>query len=146
MNNTVCRPKIIVSADGPGIVSQAGAAAVHPGAAGHGPGAAAVSGARRWRAPRAVHYLGKMVADLAVALALGRGLPGRCGRTSGRASAVRAGGLGPGDLPPHRLAVMRVRINVTDVQLPAAVVVSAAHSSGMVAALRVLSQRRVYSL
>jgi hypothetical protein len=39
--------------------------------AGHRPGPGMSAGLARWRAPRAVHDPGKIVADLAVAVALG---------------------------------------------------------------------------
>jgi hypothetical protein len=71
VQNTVRRPKITVSADGKGLVSQAGTLLLAE--------AARVSGLRgglsgalaRWRAPRAVHDPGKILTDLAVTLALG---------------------------------------------------------------------------
>lgn len=50
MKNNARSRTITVSPDGKGLVSQA---------------------LERWRAPQAVHDLGKIVADLAVALALG---------------------------------------------------------------------------
>jgi hypothetical protein len=71
MKNTACRPKIIVSADGSGIVSQAGALLLTQVLQVTGLGRQLSAGLARWRAPRAVHDPGKMVADLAVALALG---------------------------------------------------------------------------
>ena len=75
MNNTARRPKITVSADGKGLVSQAGvlllAEAVR--VTGLGQGLAGALG--RWRAPRAVHDPGKIVGDLAIAV-VGRGRSG----------------------------------------------------------------------
>jgi len=62
---------IIVSADGSGIVSQAGALLLTQVLRVTGLGRQLSAGLERWRAPRAVHDPGKMVADLAVALALG---------------------------------------------------------------------------
>jgi hypothetical protein len=63
--------KIMVSADGTGVVSQAGgllvARVLRITGLDHGLDAAL----ERWRAPRAVHSPGKIVTDLAVALALG---------------------------------------------------------------------------
>ena len=64
--------KITVSADGTGIVSQAGGLSADPDAAGR----RAWTGAwrRRWSGggrPRAVHSPGKIITDLAVAVALG---------------------------------------------------------------------------
>src|SRR5260221_364933 len=65
------RPKIMVSADGTGIVSQAGGLLLAQTLrlTGLDRGLAAVLG--RWRAPRAVHDPGKIIADLAVTLAMG---------------------------------------------------------------------------
>ena len=71
MNNTACRPKITVSADGKGLVSQAGVLLLAETlrVTGLGPGLA--DGLARWRAPRAVHDPGKIIADLVTTLALG---------------------------------------------------------------------------
>ena len=71
MKNTACCPKIIVSADGSGIVSQAGALLLTQVLRVTGLGRQLSAGLVRWRAARAVHDPGKIVADLAVALALG---------------------------------------------------------------------------
>src|SRR5258708_21362058 len=73
MQLTAGRPKIVVSADGTGIVSQAGALLVVQTLrlTGLDRGLSAALG--RWRAPRAVHDPGKIIADLAVALAMGGG-------------------------------------------------------------------------
>ena len=71
MKNTAYRPKIVVSADGSGIVSQAGALLLTQMLRVTGLGRQLSAGLVRWRAPRAVHDPGKIVADLAVALALG---------------------------------------------------------------------------
>ncbi len=71
MQNTVRRPKIVVSADGSGIVSQAGALLLTQTAQVTGLGAGLSGGLARWRPSRAVHDPGKTVLDLAVALALG---------------------------------------------------------------------------
>ncbi len=71
MKNTACRPKIVVSADGSGIVSQAGALLLTQVLRVTGLGRQLSAGLVRWRAPRAIHDPGKIVADLAVALALG---------------------------------------------------------------------------
>jgi hypothetical protein len=71
VKNTACCPKIIVSADGSGIVSQAGALLLTQVLQVTGLGRQLSAGLERWRAPRAIHDPGKMVADLAVALALG---------------------------------------------------------------------------
>jgi hypothetical protein len=63
--------KITVSADGPGIVSQAGGLLLVQAARLTGLGQGLSAGLARWRAPRAVHDPGKIVTDLVVALALG---------------------------------------------------------------------------
>ena len=71
MKITARRPKITVSADGSGIVSQAGTLLLTQAlqVTGLDRGLAVALG--RWRAPRAVHDPGKIVADLAVAVAAG---------------------------------------------------------------------------
>jgi Transposase DDE domain group 1 len=71
MKNTACRAKIIVSADGSGIVSQAGGLLLTQVLQVTGLEWHLSAALQRWRAPRAIHDPGKMVADLAVALALG---------------------------------------------------------------------------
>jgi hypothetical protein len=60
-----------VSADGPGIVSHAGALLLTEAARTTGLQAGLSAGLSRWRASRAVHDPGKIVTDLAVAVALG---------------------------------------------------------------------------
>jgi hypothetical protein len=71
MQNTARRPKIAVSADGNGIVSQAGGLLLTRAMAVTGLDRGLSAGLERWRAPRAVHDPGKIIADLAVTLALG---------------------------------------------------------------------------
>ena len=71
MQTTARRPKIIVSADGRGIVSQAGGLLLTRTLAVTGLDRGLSAGLERWRAPRAVHDPGKIIADLAVTLALG---------------------------------------------------------------------------
>ena len=71
MQSTGCRSKIVVSDDGPGIVSQAGALLLTETARVTGLGAGLSAELARWRLPRAVHDPGKTVLDLAVAVALG---------------------------------------------------------------------------
>ena len=71
MNNTARRPKIAVSADGQGIVSQAGTLLLAETARVTCLGEGLSAGLARWRAPRAVHDPGKIIADLVMALALG---------------------------------------------------------------------------
>jgi hypothetical protein len=71
VNNTARCPKITVSADGQGIVGQGGGVLLVQTLrlTGLDQGLSAALG--RWRAPRAVHDPGKIIADLAVALAMG---------------------------------------------------------------------------
>ena len=71
MQNTASRLKITVSADEKGLVSQAGMLLLAEAAQVTGLGQGLSAGLARWRAPRAVHDPGKIIADLAVALALG---------------------------------------------------------------------------
>jgi Transposase DDE domain group 1 len=65
------RSKITVSADGLGIVSGAGGFLLAETVRVIGLGAGLSAGLAWWRAPRAVHDPGKIIADLAVAVALG---------------------------------------------------------------------------
>jgi hypothetical protein len=65
------RAKIAVSADGSGIVSQAGGLLLVEAARLTGLGQGLSAGLARWRPERAVHDPGKIVTDLVVALALG---------------------------------------------------------------------------
>jgi Transposase DDE domain group 1 len=65
------RIKITVSADGSGIVSQAGGLLLVQTAALTGLGQGLLAGLARWRAGRAVHDPGKIITDLVVALAPG---------------------------------------------------------------------------
>jgi hypothetical protein len=71
MQNTARRSKITVSADGQGLVSQAGALLLAETLRITGLGAGLSAGLARWRAPRAVHDPGKILADLVVTLGLG---------------------------------------------------------------------------
>jgi hypothetical protein len=71
MKNTALRPRLLVSADGAGIVSHAGGVLVTRTARVTGLDSGLSAGLGRWRAPRAVHDPGKIVTDLAVALVLG---------------------------------------------------------------------------
>ena len=71
MNNTPRYPKITVSADGQGLVSQAGVLLLLEAVRVTGVGAGLCDGLARWRASRAVHDPGKILTDLVVALALG---------------------------------------------------------------------------
>jgi DDE family transposase len=71
VKNTSRGPKIMVTGDGSGIVSQAGAVLLTRALRVSGLDASLSAGLARWRAPRAVHDPGKIIADLAVMLALG---------------------------------------------------------------------------
>jgi hypothetical protein len=68
---TARRPKIAVSADGCGVVSQAGAWLLVEALRVTGLGRGLSGALSRWRSPWAVHDPGKIAADLTVALALG---------------------------------------------------------------------------
>jgi hypothetical protein len=71
MQNTVRGPRITVSADGNGLVSQAGTLLLAEAARVTGLGEGLSAGLAGWRAPRAVHDPGKILTDLAMMLALG---------------------------------------------------------------------------
>src|SRR5947209_5426743 len=71
MKVTAGRPKITVSADGSGIVSQAGALLLAQALRVTGLDRGLAAALERWRAPRAAHDPGKIVADMAVTVALG---------------------------------------------------------------------------
>ena len=71
MKVTAARAKITVSADGSGIVSQGGALLLTQTLRATGLDRALTAALERWRASRAVHDPGKIIADLVVTLALG---------------------------------------------------------------------------
>jgi hypothetical protein len=71
VQNTARMPKITVSADGQGLVPQAGALLLAETLRVTGLGAGLSAQLARWRAPRTVHDPGKILADLVVTLALG---------------------------------------------------------------------------
>jgi DDE family transposase len=71
VKNTASRPKMTVSADGKGLVSQAGGILLTETLRVTGLDRGLSAALERWRAPRAVHDPGKIIADLAVTLALG---------------------------------------------------------------------------
>jgi hypothetical protein len=71
VKNTGRRPVLQVSADGSGLAGQAGGILLARTASVSGLRQAPSDGLARWRAPRAVHDPGKIVLDLAVAVALG---------------------------------------------------------------------------
>jgi Transposase DDE domain group 1 len=71
VKNTSRRPKIMVTGGGSGVVSQAGGLLLTGMLRVTGLDQCLSAGLARWRAPRAVHDPGKIIADLAVTLALG---------------------------------------------------------------------------
>jgi Transposase DDE domain group 1 len=71
VQNTVRRARFAVSDDGKGIVSHAGAVLLTEIARVTGLQAGLSQALERWRLPRSVHDPGKIVTDLAVAVALG---------------------------------------------------------------------------
>src|ERR1700761_7049096 len=71
VKNSARTARVRVSADGQGLVSQAGAVLLWETMRLTGLGRGLSTGLDRWRAPRAVHDPGKIVADLAAAVALG---------------------------------------------------------------------------
>jgi Transposase DDE domain group 1 len=71
VNNSARTARVAVSADGRGLVSQAGAVLLWETMRVTGLARGLSDGLARWRAPRAVHDPGKIVADLAAAVALG---------------------------------------------------------------------------
>ena len=71
MKNNARGTRVTVSADGRGLVSQAGAVLLWETMRVTGLARGLSAGLEPWRAPRAVHDPGKVIADLAAALALG---------------------------------------------------------------------------
>src|SRR3984957_11543732 len=71
VKNSARTARVMVSADGRGLVSQAGAVLLWETMRLTGLGRGLSTGLDRWRAPRAVHDPGKIVADLAAAVAVG---------------------------------------------------------------------------
>jgi hypothetical protein len=71
VKNSARGARVAVSADGRGLVSQAGAVLLWETMRVTGLGRGLSAGLARWRAPRAVHDPGKIIADLAAAVALG---------------------------------------------------------------------------
>lgn len=70
MKNSARSTRVAVSADGKGLVSQAGAVLLWQTMRVTGLSRGLSENLARWRAPRAVHDPGKIVADLAAAVAL----------------------------------------------------------------------------
>ena len=81
---------VVVSADGRGLVSQAGAVLLWETMRVTGLGRGLSQALQPWRAPRAVHDPGKIVADLAAALALA----GDCLAFVARETGLAVGGPG----------------------------------------------------
>jgi Transposase DDE domain group 1 len=71
VKNSARGSRAVVSADGRGLVSQAGAVLLWETMRVTGLGRGLSAGLARWRAPRAVHDPGKVIADLAAAVAVG---------------------------------------------------------------------------
>jgi Transposase DDE domain group 1 len=71
MQLSASRPKIIVSADGTGIVSQTGGLLLTRALRVTGLDRGLEAALQRWRPARAVHRPGKIINDLAVTMALG---------------------------------------------------------------------------
>jgi hypothetical protein len=71
VKNSARTARVTVTADGRGLVSQAGAVLLWETMRVTGLGRGLSRGLARWRAPRAVHDPGKIIADLATAVALG---------------------------------------------------------------------------
>ena len=71
VNNSARAARVTVSGDSRGLVSQAGAVLLRETMRVTGLGRGLSESLSRWRAPRAVHDPGKVIADLAAAVALG---------------------------------------------------------------------------
>src|ERR1700727_2872569 len=71
VKNSARGSRVVVSADGRGLVSQAGAVLLWETMRVTGLGRGLSENLARWRAPRAVHDPGTIVADLGAAVALG---------------------------------------------------------------------------
>ncbi|WP_329427030.1 IS1380 family transposase [Streptosporangium sp. NBC_01495] len=71
MKTTASRPKIVMSSDGSGLISHSGALLLLETLRVTGLDQALSEQLRRWRPARAIHDPGKIIADLAVSLALG---------------------------------------------------------------------------
>jgi len=119
VQNTARRPKITVSADGRGLVSQAGTLLLLEAARVTGLGQGLAGGLARWRAPRAVHDPGKILTDLVTALALGgdcladiavlRAQPELCGPVASDPVVSRLISALAADLPAALRAIRKAR-------------------------------------
>jgi hypothetical protein len=119
MKNSARTSRVSVSADGRGLVSQAGAVLLWETMRVTGLGRGLSQGLARWRAPRAVHDPGKIVADLAAAVALGgdcladiavlREQPGLAGPVASDPVVSRLVSQLAGDLPRALKAIRAAR-------------------------------------
>ena len=119
MKSTARHCKITVSADGQGLVSQAGVLLLLEGARVTGLGRGLSAGLARWRAPRAVHDPGKIIADLVITLALGgdcladiavlRAQPELCGPVASDPVVSRLISALAADLPAALRAIRKAR-------------------------------------
>jgi hypothetical protein len=119
VKNIVRRPKITVSADGQGLVSQAGTLLLAEAVRVTGLGQGLADGLTPWRAPRAVHDPGKIIADLVVTLALGgdcladvavlRAQPGLAGPVASDPVVSRLVGALAADAPRALRAIRKAR-------------------------------------
>jgi hypothetical protein len=119
VNNSARAARVSVSADGRGLVSQAGAVLLWETMRVTGLGQGLSAALQPWRAPRAVHDPGKIVADLAAALALGgdcladiavlREQPGLAGPVASDPVVSRLVSMLAGDAPRALRAVRAAR-------------------------------------
>src|ERR1700723_4046974 len=119
VKNSARGRRVTVSADGRGLVSQAGAVLLWETMRVTGLGRGLSDGLARWRAPRAVHDPGKVIADLAAALALGgdcladiavlREQPGLAGPVASDPAVSRLARSLAGDLPRALKAIRSAR-------------------------------------
>jgi hypothetical protein len=119
VENSARTARVAVSADGRGLVSQAGAVLLWETMRVTGLGRGLSQELSRWRAPRAVHDPGKVVADLAAAVALGgdcladiavlREQPGLAGPVASDPVVSRLVSQLAGDLPQALKAIRSAR-------------------------------------
>jgi hypothetical protein len=119
VKNSARTARVAVSADGRGLVSQAGAVLLWETMRVTGLGRGLSGALARWRAPRAVHDPGKIIADLAAAVALGgdcladiavlREQPGLAGPVASDPVVSRLVAALAGDLPRALKAVRAAR-------------------------------------
>jgi Transposase DDE domain group 1 len=124
VKNSARSIRVSVSADGKGLVSQAGAVLLWETLRVTGLGRGLSAALERWRAPRAVHDPGKIVADLAAALALGgdcladiavlREQPGLAGPVASDPVVSRLVAALAGDLPRALKAIRAARASARE--------------------------------